>query len=228
MAGDDALPPVGAVVRLVVRPPRATGAGPPRRRADARRARRRRRADPMVGAARPFRSARHHRPRPARCGVDVVGVRQHVVHADGQLRRRRLRRQRHRCRHRRLDRAGRDPARAAGRRPRRPHRPPARRHGDGHRCTARDGCRRAGAELPVPRRHPGDRPPDGPGTRLPRRRRGGGGDAPQQPGLRRQHPGDGQRARSRRRGDRPAPGRHLAELVALRVRRVPDLARRGR
>ena len=41
------------------------------------------------------------RARPARRGVDVVGVRQHAVHPDRQLRRRRLRRQRQRHRHRR-------------------------------------------------------------------------------------------------------------------------------
>ena len=47
----------------------------------------------VVGAARPSRPAALTRARPARRGVDVRGVRQHPVHPDRELRRRRLRRQ---------------------------------------------------------------------------------------------------------------------------------------
>ena len=105
VARDDALSALDPVVRVVVRAAGARRAGPARRRTDPRRSRtRRRRADAVVGAAGPARPARHHGARAAGGGVDVVGVRQHALHADGQLRRRRLRRRRHGHRRRRRDR----------------------------------------------------------------------------------------------------------------------------
>ena len=64
-------------------------------------------------------------------------------------------------------------------------------------------------DVPGPRRHPGGRPPARAGPRLPRRRRRRRGDAAQQPGLRRQRAGDGQRARRRHRRDGAAARRHL-------------------
>ena len=67
--------------------------------------------------------------------------------------------------------------------------------------------------FPIARRHPDRRPTARPGARLPRRRRRRRGDAPQQPGVRGERAGDGQRARRRRRRDRAAARRHLGRLA---------------
>ena len=103
-------------------------------------------------------------------------------------------------RRRRLAGARRHRAGVARRRPRRPPRAAHDRRRRGGGGPAGDRRRRARPDVPVPRRHPGGRPPARPGARLPGRRGRRRGDAAQQPGLRRQRAGDGQRARRRRRG----------------------------
>ena len=95
------------------------------------------------------------------------------------------------------------------RRPRRPHRPPA------GRSRSSPGRRRSstalgalGADVPGARRDTDHRPPARPRPRLARRRRRRRGDAAQQPRLRGQRAGDGERARRRHRRDRAAARRH--------------------
>ena len=159
----------------------------------------------LVGAARPARPDAAARARPARRRVDERGVREHAVHPDGQLRRRRFRRRQHRCRHRRRVRPRRHRHRPSGRRDRRPHRttPGDRVRWPGWvRC-----CRSLGAIAPtfgVLVVTQTLAPPDGHRARVPGRRRRRRGDAAQQPRLRDQHPGDGGRLRCGRRGDRTA------------------------
>ena len=95
--------------------------------------------------------------------------------------------------------------------------------GDGHRRAAGHGCWRAGADASrssSPPRRVGR--PLGLALDFLDRRRRRRGDAPQQPGLRGQRAGHGQRARRRRRRDGPPARRHLAGLVALRVPRRPS------
>ena len=68
----------------------------------------------VVGATRSARSDPGARARAVRRRVDERGVRQHALHPDRQLRRRRFRRRQHRHRDRRCVRAGRDRDRPAG------------------------------------------------------------------------------------------------------------------
>ena len=105
------------------------------------------------------------------------GVRQHAVHPDGQLRRRRLRRRQHRRRHRRRDRARRHRHRHPGRRARRPHRTPPDDRVGGVARTAAVGARRARPDVRCPRRHADLGAPDRRRARLPGGRRRRRGDA---------------------------------------------------
>ena len=134
-------------------------------------------AQGLVGAARPARPDAAPGARPARRRVDERGVRQHAVHPDGQLRRRRFRRRQHRCRHRRRVRPRRHRHRPSGRRDRRPHRAtPGDRVGRLARSAA-VGARRDRPDVRRPRRHPDAGAPDGHRPRLPGRRRRRRGDA---------------------------------------------------
>ena len=128
-----------------------------------------------------------------------------------------------RHRRRRVDRAGRDHPRPAGRRARRPHRPPPGRHGDGHRRARSSrpparSPRRSRSSSP-PRRSAGrsawpstSSSPSSP----PRRCRATAGPTPVSILAMASGLGAG------RRRDGPAAGRHLGELVAARLPRRPS------
>ena len=133
----------------------------------------------VVGATGPARPDPAPRARPAGRRVDERGVREHAVHPDGQLRRRRLRCRQHRGRHRRRGGARRHRHRHPGRRARRSHRSPA-----GDRVAWRGSHRCCRCSARSPRRSVSSssrrrRPPARARARLPGGRRRSGGDAAQ-------------------------------------------------
>ena len=175
----------------------------------------------LVGTPGSARCDPDPRRRPPRRRLDERCIRQHALHADRQLRSRRLRRERHRDRCRRRGRAGRDRPGDSGCGDRRPHRPTA---GDRRRGLARPtavGPGRSGAVVRRTRGNTDRGPPDGDRARFPGRSRRVGGDATQQPDLCGEHPrhGSGPRGGHRRDGVESRRPRRRRVAIGLPPRR---------